>query len=117
MLDPHKKKYFFFGPPFPQKNLYPPKKFVELFEKKKKRFMESTVCFDIRATIRIGQEIQCLPYAGLFKVDYSGHVEKLSTPLPDVVLVFARLWPRHPTASNAFRSVLLRVLRDRPAGQ
>ena len=79
--------------------------------------MESTVCFDIRATIRIGQEIQCLPYAGLFKVDYSGHVEKLSTPLPDVVLVFARLWPRHPTASNAFRSVLLGVLRDRPAGQ
>ena len=79
--------------------------------------MESTVCFDIRATIRIGQEIQCLPYAGLFKVDYSGHVEKLSTPLPDVVLVFARLWPRHPTASNAFRSVLFRVLRDRPAGQ
>ena len=51
---------------FKKKNKKNKKKNFVNFSNQKKSFIFNYVCFGIDATIRIGREIQCLPYAGFF---------------------------------------------------
>ena len=66
----------FLDPPL-KKNVDLPKTFLWTLQKKKRKrkkkkidknypFLSISVRFGIAATIRIGREIQCLPYAGFF---------------------------------------------------